>query len=92
MFPFFLCHRFKGAFMFKDLTRFLFFILPRVVLTGLEGLIFNEITICGYEFNYYKRQNKKQIEQKILANYLKKCHKKTVEDDKKNNGKTQGNG
>lgn len=78
--------------MFKDLARFLFFILPRVVLTGLESLIFGEVTIYGYELNFYKRQNKKQIEQKILVDYLKKCHKKAAKDDQKNNGKTQGNG
>lgn len=78
--------------MFKDLARFLLFILPRVILAGLESILFGEVTICGYELSFYKRQNKKQTEQKILVDYLKKCHKKAVKDDKKDNGKTQGNG
>ena len=78
--------------MFRDITRFLFFILPRIILNGLEGLIFNDVTIFGYELDYYKRESKKQIEEKVLLNYLKKCHKKQQKEDSKNNGKTQGNG
>lgn len=75
--------------MFKDIIRFLFFTLPRIVCYALELIIFNEVAISGYALEYVKRQNKKQIEQKVLMNYLKKCHKKEY---KKDNGKTQGNG
>ena len=77
--------------MIKDLIRFLLFLVPCIVITGLEGIIFGKVTIFGYELNFRKRESKKEIEEKILVNYLKKCHKRE-KDDKKDNGKTQGNG
>lgn len=92
MFPFFLCSEVLRGFMFRDILKFLFFIIPRVILNGLEGIIFGGITINGYDLIFSKRQTKKQIEEKVLLDYLKKCHKKAVKEDNKNNGKTQGNG
>lgn len=73
--------------MIKDIFRFLFFTLPRIICYALELIIFNDVFISGYALEYVKRQNKKQFEQKVLINYLKKCHKKEC---KKDNGKTQG--
>lgn len=65
--------------MFKAITRLLIFWLPLAFLDGFNSILFDNLEITSIDLNYRKRKKKKakkEIEQDILLNYLKKCHSK----------------
>lgn len=63
--------------MLRSLFKFFFLIVPFFILGGLE-LIFlhkKEVVLYSYEVKNQKRQSKKELDRKIINDYLKRCHK-----------------
>ena len=75
--------------MIKALIRFLFFLIPTVILRGLGCIILDKIEIVHIDLNWRKikpKKTKQEEKRNILLEYLKDCHKQEFKEGK--NGKT----